>query len=95
MLITLKNKLKQNELIVNFGKKIKVVNFSKKKRHSLMPCFKVNCVNVDISSEYKYLGYILNNNLTDSSELEIIFSNFNNSTRMLLRKLTTIELRLN
>ena len=38
LLITLENKLKQNELIVNVTN-TKVLSFSKKKRHRLIPVF--------------------------------------------------------
>ena len=93
MLITLENKLKQNELIVNVTK-TKCVIFSKKKRHGSMPVFKMNGVNLDIVNEYKYLGCILNNNLTESSELKRITKSFNNSVGMFLRKFATVELSI-
>ena len=54
----------------------------------------MNGVNLDIVSEDKYLGCILNNNLTESSELERITKSFKNSVGMFLRKFATVELSI-
>ena len=50
--------------------------------------------NIDIAKGYKYLWCILNNNFTESSELERITKSFNNSEGMFLRKFATVELSI-
>ena len=90
-LLTLDNKPKQHKLTVNFTK-TKVVIFSINKRHCLMPVFKINVVNIDFLIEYKYLGCILNNNLTESSELDRATRSLNNSVRFFLRIFASFEL---
>ena len=59
-----------------------------------MPVFKMKGVNIGLVNDYKYLGCILNNNLTESSELEIITRSFNNSVGTFLKKFATIDLSI-
>ena len=69
---------KQHHIIelVNITK-TKVIIFRKKKGHILIPVLKMNGVNLDTVNDYKYLGNILKNNLTESSELERITESIN------------------
>ena len=83
--------LNQYELLLNVDK-TKIMIFGKPSSNNIT--FFINGKQIEIVSQYKYLGCIISDDLYEAKELDRIVKNFNKSVGMLIRKFSSVDIRI-